>query len=432
MKNKQYSWIYAFAFVLFTVLACEKETEEPESPINVVSNVINVDLEEEYQHIVGFGGCNGVFRGAENFPKERDMQNAYGMGETSLGLSIFRVSIHPKPDRWPAIAEVAKYAQDRGALVFASPWDAPSDMLDPNHNEKRILPSKYDAYVDHLNRFDDFMTNNGVNLHAISIQNEPDIGEWTQWTIAEVNDFVKNHADGINNRVITAESFNFNRNYYNDILNDPESVENIDIVGGHIYGNGLGEFPLAVEKGKEIWMTEYLLNETSGNITGDDWSEISEQQKWQQSMDMLNTVHEAMTSNWNAYVLWYLKRYYSFIGDGIEDSIDGRILKRGYAFSHYSKFIRPGYIRVGHELDVNRGLQITAYKGEDKVVIVIINSSPGDTNAKLSVKNQVIANAKAYSTDLTKNRMPIDLEVEENAILLSLTSSSVTTVVVDL
>ena len=59
-------------------------------------------------------------------------------------------------------------------------------MLDPDHDEKRILPSMHDAYVDHLNAFDTNMKNQSVNLHAISIQNEPDIGEWTQWTACEV------------------------------------------------------------------------------------------------------------------------------------------------------------------------------------------------------------------------------------------------------
>lgn len=58
---------------------------------------------------------------------------------------------------------------------------------------------------------------------------------------------------------------------------------------------------------------------------------------------MLETIHESMESNWNAYIWWYLKRYYSFIGEGVQGAPEGEILKRGYAFSHFSKFIRPGY-----------------------------------------------------------------------------------------
>lgn len=33
------------------------------------------------------------------------------------------------------------------------------------------------------------------------------------------------------------------------------------IICGHIYGGGLAAYPLAEQKGKEIWMTEHLSGE---------------------------------------------------------------------------------------------------------------------------------------------------------------------------
>lgn len=264
---------FVVTFVLVITYSCSSDNDI-DRPKTASSNIVTVDMDDARQAIAGFGGCNSVFRGEANFPNENDMQKAFGLGENELGLSIFRVSIPPDPARWPAVAEVAKFAQDRGAIVMASPWDPPSDMLDPNHNEPRILPSKYGDYVDHLNSFDTYLKSNGVNLHAISVQNEPDIGEWTQWTASEIVDFMKNHAGQINNKVITPESFNFNRDYYVGTLNDPVAVNNADIVGGHIYGDGLGEFPLAEAKGKEIWITEYLLNLDATN----NWSNIEDSQ----------------------------------------------------------------------------------------------------------------------------------------------------------
>lgn len=424
-KTSNTYFIVLFTLFLFVASSCSSDGEI-EAPRTTSSNNITIDPDDTRQHIVGFGGANRIFTGA--FPNEADMQKAYGVGEDELGLTIFRVSIPTNQSRWPSVAEVAKFAQDRGAIVFASPWDAPSDMLDPDHGEKRILPSRYDDYVEHLNSFDDFMTANGVNLHAISIQNEPDIGEWTQWSVAEVVDFVTNHAGGINNRVITAESFNFDRAYYQGILNDPVAVNNIDIVGGHIYGNGLGEFPLAEQKGKEIWMTEYLLNlDATPN-----WSNIEESLKWAETIDMLETVHEAMESNWNAYVWWYLKRYYSFIGEGEQGTQDGEILKRGYAFSHFSKFIRPGYNRIGLEIENSSGLLVTAYEGEGKIVVVMVNPTNGAASCKIAVDELPITGAISYTTSLTLDRSPKTLEVENNAVFPGIRPSSVTTVILEL
>ncbi len=421
------TFLFLFFFSLLFTWSCSSD-DPVDRPRTVTTNLMSIDLNDTRQEIVGFGGCNTVFRGAANFPNESDMQKAYGTGENELGLSMFRVSIPPVQSQWAAIAEVALYAQARGALVFASPWDAPSNMLDPDHDEKRILPSMYDAYVDHLNAFDAYMENQGVNLHAISIQNEPDIGEWTQWTAFEVADFTKNHADRIQNRVITAESFNFNRSYYTSILNDPVAVNNVDIVGGHIYGNGLGTFPLAEEKGKEIWMTEYLLNlDATSN-----WSNIDESRKWDETIDMLETIHEAMESNWNAYVWWYLKRYYSFIGEGLQGTQDGEILKRGYAFSHFSKYVRPGYTRVGLDIEENTGLLVTAYFGDGEVVVVIINPTGTAAASRIEVSGQQIKSAQSWTTSLTLDRLSKSVAVEDNAVFPGIPPSSVITVMLEL
>lgn len=421
-----------FFLVIFFMTSCGNNIVEPDRTTPLES--ITIDLTKTYQSIFGFGGCNTVFNGVASFPKESDMQKAYGTGDDELGLSIFRVSIPSNPSDWAAVAEVAKFAQDRGAIVFASPWDAPDDLLDPDHDEKRILPEKYDDYVAHLNSFDDYMQGQGVNLHAISIQNEPDIGEWTQWTVFEIEDFTRNHASGINTKVITAESFNFNRSYYNNILNDDVAVNNIDIVGGHIYGNGLGEFVLAEQKGKEIWMTEYLLNDYTGQYNGDPrWGAFTEKQKWEQTLEMLNTVHESMKSNWNAYIWWYLKRYYSFIGEGEQGSTDGEILKRGYAFSHFSKFIRPGYIRVDIDNPDLTNLDVTAYEGDGKVVVQLINPSTDITpNFYIDMSSSAIISAKMYETNLEKNRVESTVQIDKGKAKLQISPESIVTVIFEM
>ena len=69
-------------------------------------------------------------------------------------------------------------------------------------------------------------------------------------------------------------------------------------------------------------MTEYLLNLNSGNAGAAAWSTYSEAAIWNESLKMLGTVHDAMSNNWNAYIWWYLQRFYSFIGDGEQTQRD--------------------------------------------------------------------------------------------------------------
>jgi len=397
------------------------------------SATITVDITKTYQTIRGFGAANTVFNGEASFPNADEIQKAYGMGGDELGLSILRISVPADSNKWPAVSDVAFNAQSLDATVFATPWYAPDDFYDPSNIEHKVmLPSKYTDWVTHLNNYDDYMTANAVDLFAIAIQNEPDIGEWTRWTPEQVLDFTKNYADGLNGKTISAESFNYNRDYYTPIFNDAQALANIDIVGGHIYGNGLGEIPQAVANGKEIWMTEYLLNDQTDFGGGDiDWADSSEQLKWQQSLIMLDTVHRAMESHWNAYIWWYLKRYYSFIGDGEKGEAEGEILKRGYAFSHFAKFIRPGYKRIDISESVS-DLDITAYQGDGKIVLQLINTSSSESETlNIAIPNMTLVNGESYTTSLTKDRVNSNITIVDGQPVTKLDASSITTLIFD-
>ena len=78
-------------------------------------------------------------------------------------------------------------------------------------NAKRLRYDKYAAYAQHLNDFVSYMKNNGVDLYAISVQNEPDYAhEWTWWTPQEILRFMKENAGSIQNtKVMAPESFQY-------------------------------------------------------------------------------------------------------------------------------------------------------------------------------------------------------------------------------
>jgi glucuronoarabinoxylan endo-1,4-beta-xylanase len=418
-------------FLLAGLLACSK-SEEPEPASQKVSpKALAIDPAVTYQTVAGFGGANQMW--GTTFPGAADMKSAFGTDESDLGLSIFRIRVASNPDEWPLIVSVSQEAKKYGAKIMASPW-SPPPALKSNASDigGNLLEANYEAYANHLNDFIAFMAANNVDIDVISIQNEPDIQvsyESCDWTSLQIANFLKEYGNLIEGVEVAApESFNFNQSFTNAILNDNEAAANLDIVAGHIYGGGLAPFPAAEQKGKEIWMTEYLLNQNAAS----NWSQLSEELKWDETLQMLRTVHQAMEHNWNAYIWWYLKRYYSFIGDGTQGTTSGEILKRGYAFSHFSKFVRPGYVRIDTEFPEQYDALISAYRGEDQTVVVLTN--PGTTpvnNIGLTIAGETPSSATVYTTTVSVNRSKSTAEPEEGRLIFSLEPKSITTVVVE-
>ena len=140
-------------------------------------------------------------------------------------------------------------------------------------NGGKLLLDYYDDYAYHLNDFVQYMDGQGVAIDVVSVQNEPD---WhpdydsCDWTGNELRNFVRDHGGKIQNtKLLVGESLRFNRDYTDPTLLDAAAAANIDYVGGHLYSaESTGYFtryPLAEEKGKGRWMTEWLSHEADGD-----------------------------------------------------------------------------------------------------------------------------------------------------------------------
>ncbi|HRJ30078.1 MAG TPA: hypothetical protein PLV21_15050 [Cyclobacteriaceae bacterium] len=421
--------IYLF---LACLIACS-HTKEPEPSPSIPFKILSIDPTTSYQTIAGFGGANQMW--GTQFPTASDIKKAFGTDESDLGLSIFRVRVASNPNEWPLIVNVIKETKKYGAKIQASPWSPPAALKSNANDIGGYLPEQnYEAFANHLNEFIAYMASQNASIDVISIQNEPDIQvsyESCDWTSAQIRNFLKNYGHLINTRLAAPESFNFNQSFTNDIINDSDAAANIDIVAGHIYGSGLAPFPLAEAKGKEIWMTEYLMNLNTGNAGAPAWTSYSEEAIWNETLQMLNTIHQSMMHNWNAYIWWYLKRYYSFIGDGTNGTVSGEILKRGYAFSHFSKFVRPGFRRIKTEF-VQAEALITAYKSDTQTVVVLINSGTIPiTNISIKVSGQAPVSATQYVTTQSLDRMKTQLQAQDANLVFSLQPKSITTLVLE-
>lgn len=329
-------------------------------------------------------------------------ETAFGTGPDQLGFSVLRIPVGEKEADFGRDLATAKRAVALGVTVFASPWNPPAGMTETftrgsQTNARRLKAGSYAAYAQHLNSFVVYMRNNGVELYAISMQNEPDYAqEWTWWTTAEMTRFLRDHAASISTRVIAPESFQYTKSISDPILNDAAALANVDILGAHLYGTSYSNFsyPLFKQKGagKELWMTEVYYPNSTAN-SGDAWPE---------ALGVGEHIHRSMVdAEFQAYVWWYLRRSYGPMRE------DGRISKRGALMAQFSRFVRPGFVRIDATATPATNVLVSAYRNANSVVIVAINKNTSSVSQQFSLANSSSSGTVAnWLTDRTRNVAP--------------------------
>lgn len=352
------------------------------------------------QTIKGFGAMSHAAWIGDLTAAQRD--TAFGNGEGRLGFSLLRIPVGENQSDFSRDLATAKRAVELGATVFASPWNPPAGMTETFTrngvpNQKRLKASSYGAYATHLNDFTTYMRTNGVNLYAISVQNEPDYAStWTWWTSAEIVKFLKENSGVIGTRVIAPESFQYIKSMSDPILNDAAALANVDIIGAHLYGTSYANFPYPLFKqkgaGKELWMTEVYYPNSNTN-SGDAWPE---------ALDVAEHIHHAMVdAEFQAYVWWYLRRSYGPMRE------DGQISKRGAMMAHFARFVRPGYVRIDATANPASNVFVSAYKSGDTVVIVAVNKNTSAVSQQFTLAGTTSSGTVAnWLTDASRNVAP--------------------------
>jgi O-glycosyl hydrolase len=378
-------------------------------PLWAATPDITVNTATEYQTIDGFGAATPIWGGASGQWSTSDTQTLVGMGAGQLGLSIVRTGISPVSSEWSYAVNSLKTAKssDSSVRILASPWTAPANFKSNNSrtNGGKLKTDYYDDYAAHLNSYVQYMKGQGVTVDVTSVQNEPD---WhpdydsMDWTGTELATFVRDQGAKVKDtKLLVAESLGFNRAYTDPTLNDATARNNIGYVGGHLYGTestgNLSAYPLAAQLGKNQWMTEWNLHAADGSGSNI-WGDPSNLAVWNETLDdIMRTVHKSMEANWSAYIWWYGRRFYSFIGDGESayGTTAGAPLKRGYAFSQFAKYVRPGDKRVAlTKSSKASGLEVTAYQGRGKIELVILNRSSSAVNGAVVQVPQNISKAE--------------------------------------
>ncbi|MBR1823504.1 MAG: carbohydrate binding domain-containing protein [Ruminococcus sp.] len=395
------------------------------------ASAVSIDTNKTYQTIKGFGGINLPEWAGSDMTSEQ-VATAFGNGDDQLGLSILRVYVSDDSNAWSKAVPTAKAATAYGATIFASPWNPPTSMRETFTrngvaNQRRLAKSSYGAYAKHLNSYIKYMKEQGIDIYSMSIQNEPDYGaEWTWWTADECVDFIANYGkdvvSGTDTKLMSPETFQYNKDYYNAILKNSAANANVDIFGTHFYGTQRSQmdFPALENDPRDIWMTEvYVPN-----------SEANSQDRWPEAVQVAENIHNGfVVGNMNAYVWWFIRRNYSPMKE------DGTISKRGYCMAQYSKYVRPGDVRIDATESPQDNILVSAYKNNsDQVTIVAVNKGNSEVTQEFSMKNgESISDVDRYRTTSTENiAETADMDHKTSSFFSQLPANSVSTFVVSL
>jgi glucuronoarabinoxylan endo-1,4-beta-xylanase len=420
-------------------VACTGGTTPTSAPPTAAD--ITVNNATKYQTIDGFGAAVSIWGSAWS---TAETQTLVGLGANQFGLSIVRTGISPVSGEWPTQVNALKTAKSYGSgvKILASPWTAPAAWKTNNSrtNGGKLKTDYYDDYAGHLNSFVQYMRNQGVTIDVTSVQNEPD---WhpdydsMDWNGTELRNFVRDQGANVQNtKLMVAEAVNLNYSYTDPTLNDAAARNNIGYIGGHLYGTEtagrLTQYPLAAQHNKPVWMTEWNLHAADGSGSTI-WGDPSNLAVWNETLDdIIRTVHRSMESNWSAYIWWYGKRFYSFIGDGeaAYGTTAGAPLKRGYAFSQYAKYVRPGYQRVAlTKSSKATPLEVTAYQGGGKLTLVILNRSANAVNNAVIQAPQNVTTAQHFLTSQNTNAATQPTTVNGAQATVNLPARSISTIV---
>ncbi len=404
------------------------------NPVDIV-----VSLDETYQTMVGFGGAftEAAAYTLAQMPKEKRQEaiESYFDEKKGLGYNIGRVHIHScdfalenytyveendqelatfdiaRDHQWviPMIKDAMK-AKGGSIPLLASPWSPPAWMKSNQemNNGGKLLPEFRDTWASYYTEFIKAYQKEDLDIWGISVQNEPAaVQVWDSciYTAEEERDFVKNHLGPIMHEADLSDVniiiWDHNRDLIveraSTVLEDPEAAKYVWGTGLHWYVSeefeNVGEvhhrFPdkhlLFTEGCQEggVKLGEWFTGERYGrNMIGDlnnwvegylDWNLVLNEEGGPNHVG--NLCDAPIIADTKTKELHYNSSFY-YIG-------------------HFSKYIRPGAVRVKIE-NSSECIQTTGFLNEDgSVVVVAMNES-----------DQATAFTMGYMEDVCETDLP--------------------------
>jgi glucosylceramidase len=380
--------------------------------------VITVDDAQHFQIMDGFGfaitgGSAQLLMRMGATQRTALLKELFTTGGQGIGVSYLRLTIGASDmnervysyDDLPAgetDAEMAKFdlGQDRadvipvvkeilairpGIKILGSPWSAPAWMK-TNDDVKggELKPEYYAAYAKYFVKYIMAMHSEGINIDAITVENEPLNPKNTPSLVmfAQQQDtfIAKDLGPAFEKAGIHAKILLYDHNpdvpsYPLSILGDPAASKYVDGTAFHLYGGESGVLSQVHDAypNKNLYLTEQSVTAWRG----EDRLEIAEP---------VSRVMIGATRNWSRnVVLWNLAadpqngphtNNGGCTGCSGAITLDGNSVTKNiawYVLEHFSQFVPPGSLRVAsnqmEQLD-----SVAFVTPEGKVVLVISNT----------------------------------------------------------
>ncbi|MDR0316317.1 MAG: hypothetical protein LBH97_05395 [Treponema sp.] len=294
----------------------------------------------------------------------------------------------------------------------------------------RLKKDKYNDYADLLADYvKNFEARMGAPLAILSVQNEPNWKvkyESAYWSGVDIRDFLavigqrfpmKGVVLGENGLGIMAPEYeNFNIRFDEMIqpsLNDASANSVFTHIGLHQYNAswdssgmaGAKAFPQIIASGKRFWQTE-VSNSGGPNMpkgTGID-----------NALFFAKMIHYDMTlAQTNAFLYWWL-----WTGSGDTDfagsliKVDGDTViaaLRLYAMGQYSRFIRPGWLRLEATTTPVPRVFSSAFRNPatGEIAVVLVNESTAPRTVYLNLEGARFVSLESWRTSATEKLTPL-------------------------
>jgi glucuronoarabinoxylan endo-1,4-beta-xylanase len=389
-----------------------------------------LDLAVTYQRIDGFGASSAWT--ANNLTDAAADQ--FFSVDTGIGLSLLRVQI--KPEGNTLELATAQKAVARGAKVWAAPWSPPGEWKDNGMttNGGSLLPEHRQDWADRLAAFAALMSAQGIPLVAISAQNEPNYAAtWDTCTYspAQIVTFVRDFlgptlaAQGQAVPVMAPETQGWNhfKEYADPIMADPAAVAIMGPLATHNYAGQPFAYASASAAGKVIWETE-ISDSTKAPDPGID-----------SGLRVAAIIHANLVQgNVSAWHYWWLI-------PGSDDNgglavysttTPTTLATRAWVLGNWSRFVRPGFVRVSVTAAPQDKVYLTAFKqpSDGRVVVVAVNQGSTERTQDFTIANGTIAELTPWVTSASQKLEPqAALPVADGAVSVALPARSVTSLV---
>lgn len=190
-------------------------------------------------------------------------------------------------------------------------------------------------------------------------------------------------------------------------------------------------------EGLSYWMSEYcILGDNAGEINGN-----GRDLGIDPALYIAKVIHNDLTvSSASAWHWWIAISPYDY-KDGLiyidKNKEDGDFYesKMLWALGNYSRFIRPGYQRIGVELNSQKNQSaeflVSAYQSADlhEVVMVLVNSAIIDTKIDLTQDSSPYTVKNLFTTSQTKSLEYVEAETSGNVLVIP--ARSIVTIVLE-